>query len=132
MSKYKRIKTKITSADLLRQALQEVVTREGLGAFEEGDLIAHGYRSSQATPVRFVIRKRHLLAYGDLGFAQALDDTFTIVVDDLDRRGQHVAREVKRSYAVLEATRKAQAQGYTVSPVKDEMGRTLELRLRRY
>lgn len=132
MSKYKRINTKITSAELLRLALQEVVTREGLGAFEEGDLIAHAYRRSQDTPAQFVLRKATLHAYGDLGFALAHDDTYTIVVDDLDRRGQEVAREVKRSYAVLEATRKAQAQGYTVSPVKDEQGRTLELKLRRY
>lgn len=140
MSKYKRIKTKITNPDLLRLALQEVVEREGLGAFEEGDLIAHGYRSSQATPAQFVIRKRRLHAYGDLGFAllplddtlTLIDDTFTIIVDDLDQRGQQVAREVRRSYAVLAATSKAQAQGYVVTPVKDEQGRTLELLLRRY
>jgi hypothetical protein len=132
MSKYKRIRTEITNPRLLRLALQEVVTREGLGDFEEGDLVAHGY-NSQATPTRFVIRKRRLHAYGDLGFALApYDAAFTIIVDEMDQRGMQVAREVRRSYAILQAVEKAQAQGYTVTPLKDEQGRTLELRLRRY
>lgn len=131
MSKYKRIETKITDPRLLQMALQEVVDREGL-TFEEGDLIAHGYRHSQDTPAQFIIRKETLHSFGDLGFALALDDTFEIIVDDLDWKGKKVACEVKRSYAILEATAKAQAHGYTVSPIKDEQGRTLELRLRRY
>lgn len=131
MSKYKRIETQITIPELLRLALQEVVTREGLGDFEEGDLVAHGFGRSQV-PAQFVIRKTTLQAYGDLGFATSAAGTFDIIVDHLDQRGQEVAREVKRAYAVLQATAKAQAKGYTVSPVKDEQGRTLELRLRRY
>jgi len=149
MSKYKRIETNIKNPDLLRQALMEVCAREGL-RFAEGYLLAHAYKSDQDTRVQFVIRKAELRSYGDLGFALTNDSTgdhmrvvsrwegmvqhstFEIIVDDLDRRGQKVASEVKRSYAILEATAQAQARGYTVSPVKDEQGRTLELRLRRY
>ena len=148
MSKYKRIKTKITDRECLRQAfvmtklpfefmgitdgenLAQALKATGI-PFERGEkLFLNGYSGKYPDPVEFVIRKEHLGSFGDLGF-RPVDGQYEVIVDDMDRRGQEIVKQVQQQYAVAKVTKEAQAKGYTVVPQKAESG-VIRLQLRRY
>ena len=126
MSKYKRIQTQITDCDCLVQAL------EAIGVpFEQGQCLAlEGYSGTHPQTVEFAIRKKHLRSFGDLGFYR-IGNQYEVIVDDMDRRGQEIVRQVKKQYAVAKITKEAQRTGHIVIPQKAEGG-IIRLQLRRY
>ena len=126
MSHYKRIQTQITDRDCLVQALEAVGV-----PFEQGQALAlQGYSGTHPQTVEFAIRKQHLRSYGDLGFHR-VGNQYEVIVDDMDRRGQEVMRQVQQQYAVIKVTKEARSKGYTVVPQKVEGG-VIRLQLRRY
>ena len=126
MSKYKKIQTQIMDRDCLIQALEAIEV-----PFEQGQALAlQGYSGTHPQTVEFAIRKQHPRSFGDLGFHR-VGNQYEVIVDDMDRRGQEIVRQVQQQYAVAKVTKEARAKGYTVVPQKAEGG-VIRLQLRRY
>jgi len=132
MSKNMKIKTTIKDSDVLRDALLTVCTAKNITCKTGYDLTCDRY-SGRATGCLFVIPKDelhkagHANSFGDIGFRFSADDgTYEILLDDYDSRDQELVNAIKREYAILQVTRKAQAQGMQVEFLDTER-RTMRL-----
>lgn len=137
MSKYLKIETRITDGDMLAQALEEVRQRLAFG-FERHDIPVPlvGWQGKERQELaEFVIRRSYLdKASNDMGWLRG-EEGFTLVLSQFDKHGERareIATDVQNTYTFLEAAEKARQKGYTVTPRKDEQGRTVELKLRKY
>jgi len=138
MSKYLIIETNITSEPILAAALEQVGWEMNF-AWEhhpEGQPLV-GYEGRQRRETaEFIVRRRQLGgASNDLGWKRQPDGKFKVVVSSFDmgkQRTMGIVNEVRDAYAIGEATQKAKAQGYTVTPVKNDQGKVVQLTLARY
>jgi len=118
MSKYQRVQTKFKNSEILAQAIADVCQKNSI-MFEAGESVTiYGWKRQTATG-EFVIRKGQLRSIGDLGFHRTDDGTFEVIIDDLDRRGARIVKQVKQRYARLEVERMARARGMRVEEVEE-------------
>jgi hypothetical protein len=134
MSHFTRIRTALSDADLLVQALATV----GFTTVETHDTpqTLYGYQGD-ARPDRaeVIIRRAHIgRLSNDIGFRRRDDGTFEAVISEYDRSryNQPWLTKVARAYGHAAALRYAEDNGYEVdADVLEEDGRR-RLVLRRY
>lgn len=138
MSKYLIIETTITDEAILLAALDQVgweMNFEWERHEEARPLVGYQGQQRQET-AEFIVRRCQLGgASNDLGWKRQPDGKFQVIVSDFDSRKARTMRivdEVRDAYAIGEATQAAKAQGYTVTPVKNENGKVVQLTLARY
>jgi len=118
------VKTQIKDREALADALLQVCAGKDIKVQAGDDLTCSRY-SGAVTGCQFVIPKSelrragHTSTFGDIGFRQAADGTYEILLDDFDSRDQALANEIKREYAVVMVTRRAEAQGMRVEFLDD-------------
>ena len=139
MSKYKTLELPITDTDILREALEEV------GGFMDFQFWYHeeaqplvGYQGRERQEkANFVIPRCHIGQYSnDVGWCRnPATGQYGLIISEYDQRNGRatdIAREVKKAYVIKDAAHKAVALGYTATPIKDDVGRTVKITLRRY
>ena len=137
MSKYLVIETVITDEAILADALKQVSQEMGFEweRHQQPESLV-GYQGRQREETAEFIVRRHQLgrASNDLGWKRK-DGKFQVIVSEFDHsknRTMNIVNEVRDAYAIIEATRAATANGYTVTPVKNGDGKVVQLTLARY
>jgi hypothetical protein len=132
MSHYTRLRTKLREARLLAAALEQV----GVAPVEVHERPQRltgwgGARSAEQAEV--IIRRPHLGASADVGFARGADGSFELLMDSMDRSrlGGQWLPKVTQAYGYLAALEYAEAHGYDVLADEVEQDGTRRLTLRR-
>lgn len=132
MSKFRRFETVFKDEGLLIQALQDVCQELGGEPVlsHANDLVLYGFHGD-ARPERakFAIR-RNLIGRvaNDLGFEQAQDGAFDVIISDFDKasdtpgHGLHVLNKVKTRYNYHKTAQLAWEKGYTLFESYNDQG----------
>jgi hypothetical protein len=133
MSHFTRMRTTLADPQLLATALRAAGYRE-VEVHETAQSL-RGWAARTAS-AEVIVRREHIPghAIGDFGFARQADGTFTVVIDDMDRRsnGAQWLPLLTQAYGHAAALKYAEDHGYDVVTDSVEQDGTRRLTLRRY
>lgn len=135
MSKYRKMATKYTSRQLMREALQAAATKLGF-TFEEckpgHEEHLYGYKGDvREETATFIVRRAQIGgASNDFGLRWN-GTSYEEIVSEFDatkHRTTQIRNAIRREYAVAATVAQAQAKGYRVERV-DQVGGGVQLRV---